>query len=317
MRRTAIGLATELEHRVGQLIKDYNRGTAEGKTSWPDRKAIGEPFAKWFLETFRVGVSNTPKGGKAAVEMALRFLWAAQNSVAQNNNTSMIESDWEKLRPLVPTLVSAFTSEGSAQILTELKTSIATYLNLKGLAAKTFQSYVQNLDALFSSVRGWRAKALTGGLTVALAGPDKFRGTAGGKYNAPSDTMFVRVTPDVLKRSGGKYASLEYILVHELGHRYDVKVRTSIDFDRPEWYTTRYSTTQSMSGSEAFAELFALGHFGITSEGSRQFGDKLEAFEQIMQRGGRMAGKAAAAGGLAPLIQKLGSEVVQDIRSKP
>ena len=41
-----------------------------------------------------------------------------------------------------------------------------------------------------------------------------------------------------------------------------------------------HSSSEGMSGSEVFAELFALSHFGIKSLGGVDFSDK---FEKLMQ----------------------------------
>jgi hypothetical protein len=87
----------------------------------------------------------------------------------------------------------------------------------------------------------------------------------------------------VLKRGAG-YASFEYICVHELAHRYEKYNRLPEDFDKPQWWTTRYSRTEGLGGSEGFAELFALGHFHLTGNWAP---DILDRFEAVMTGGGK------------------------------
>ena len=113
-------------------------------------------------------------------------------------------------------------------------------------------------------------------LKVALAPPGDFNGTATGKYKTDKDVLYLRATPKVLKGlSSGKYGSPEYILIHELGHRYERFNKLPADFDRPSWWTTRYSQKEG----EAFAELFAIGHFGIKGTWDAE---TLSRFEAVM-----------------------------------
>lgn len=287
--KTASGssLSVELEQRVQDLADRYDAELATGNIKWPS--PIGEAFADWFTRHFRVEVSNTPKGGKDVKNLALSFLWEVKTGVFQVRSTDRLRSDWEALKPKVPLLVQLFSDESDTEIVRELVTPNATYLNMKGLSASTFRQYVKSLDATFGSVRGWRRKALSGDFKVALAGPEKFRGTVAGKYNAPTDTLFVRATPNVMRRSGGAYGSPEYILIHELGHRFE---RFHGGATVP--YTTPYSRQDGAFGnSEAFAELFALGHFGIKSWGSTDFGDIVDRFEDTQGRSDLVAAWAA------------------------
>lgn len=58
------------------------------------------------------------------------------------------------------------------------------------------------------------------------------------------------------------YGSLVYVILHELAHRYLQKVnKQSWNIDSSEWSTTKYSKTDSMTGEEKFAELFAMSHW--------------------------------------------------------
>jgi hypothetical protein len=279
-------LVSELDRRIKTLVSDYRRALKAGK-SRETLKSIGNDFRKWFLDTFRIEQRTTPRGGKKVKEAMKSFLWTASigpSAMMKQAETyvSEIEREWAEHRRDAETFVKMFSAAGGKEVLRELSTPIATYLNLRGISTPTFRKYVKSLDGLFSSLRGWRRKALGKGLKVALAGPDKFRGSSGGRYVKNEDTLYVRATPKVMKRTAGTYGAPDYILIHELGHRYEEKVGLGQNFDTMQWYTTRYSRSDSFAGSEAFAELFALGHFGITKVRSNEFADAINRFEALM-----------------------------------
>jgi hypothetical protein len=267
------GIGSELVQRVEGLISAYDDALATGR----DPSGMGDAFSKWFKDHFHVSVVATPKGGKNLKEQAKLFLWAAAYGPGVYRSTETLKKDWDALKPKIPELVAMFTQEGGVDRVREIRTPLATYQNLKGFSTHTFRAYVQALDATFNELKGWRRKVLGGGLTVALAGPDKFNGTASGKYNISGDTLFVRATPDIMRRSGIGYASPEYILIHELGHRYERFHQTP---DVP--FTTPYSRKEGMGAGEAFAEMFALGHFGIKSYRALEFGNLVDRFEEQM-----------------------------------
>ena len=172
----------------------------------------------------------------------------------------------------------------------EVRIGENVYLNKSNFAESQLHKYADALESVFGELRGWRKRALEGGITVALAGPKEFRGTAAGTYRSREDVLYVRATPTVFKRAKGTYGSADYILVHEIGHRFDYKFKTPEDFDREFWHTTNYSTKENLSGStEAFAELFALSNFGMLpgDVGREGIGgkwdlQKLERFDLLM-----------------------------------
>jgi hypothetical protein len=290
-------LERELEAKVGKLISDYETARKAGKfdsdemvpspsggtmsASWKAALEIYEPFEKWVDANFRVNLTNTPRGGKPVKAAWKRFTYYINAMQGSRSSTANMSKAWDDFKPMVPKLVKLFTDQGK-QVTRDIKTANATYINQKGVSSATFKKYVKALDAMFSALKGWRRKALGKGLKVVLAGSDSFRGTAKGRYNKPSDTLFVRATPKVMKRSGGAYGSPEYILIHELGHRYENMHHHGTKFDGTEWTTTPYSMTDSMTGTEKFAELFALGHFGIRNA-HREFGSVVDRFEQEMK----------------------------------
>ena len=284
-------LVDAFEKRVERLIDEYGLIIETGDRDM--MRGLGEVFGEWFDSIFdRIHVPTTPRGGKETKTQASRFLWSAKHRVPMSKDREAglesLRREWEQFKPFVPSLVRLFSDVGASAAgkeppIREYKGQHATYLNERGLANKTFMKYVKALDGLFGSLRGWRKKALGGNLTVVLAGPDQFRGRSAGRYQREGDRMLVRATPNILKRTGGTYGAADYILIHELGHRYENRQKPHTDFDSMTWWTTPYSRTESFAGSEGFAELFALGHFGITRHGSLDFADVVQRFEEIMR----------------------------------
>lgn len=271
------GLAEELEKRIGALLEgSYDRSK-------------GEDLADWVKEKFKVGVrvrghTDLANDLEKLVE-TLNFFKVNHGAIFSPDTDKFIQTSvanlWkQRLRPEIGDLIQYFTDEGGSKLVKEYKIGSNTYLNKVGMAADSLEKYSRRLDSLFESISGWRKKALAGGLTVALAPPKYFRGTSSGKYRQSEETLYVRAIPKVLQRSGGSYGSVDYILIHELGHRYQHLHRLPVDFDKPEWWTSKYSMTESMSGaSESFAELFAIGNFNLTGPWDQS---KVKRFEELM-----------------------------------
>ena len=269
------GLQQELTQRMDKLF------------SAPHDDGAAAESVKWFKDAFRIDTAKTPSGQKKLKELAGKFLWHLNAGSkrdmgggtvwkGQESNFKEAARIWEQeLKPLVADLVRYFSDEGGKVVPKEVAVGGHTYFNLVGFDEKALGKIVQSLESVFNEVKGWRRKALSG-LKVALADPRHFGGTAGGKHRTSEDTLYVRATPAVLKRTRGTYGALDYILVHELGHRYDHKVGTAnVDFDRPECWTTPYSKN---GDDEPFAELFALSNFGMKGT----WGDTLDKFEKLM-----------------------------------
>ncbi len=252
-------LGAELQRRMTDLLKgDYDAGTAA---------ALGQ----WLGTNFRIESPKTPPGQKPLKSKMEALLWYLKHGGPTYR--ASIEQVWNEIQPLLPNLVKHFTDEGGKIVPKDLTIGNRVYLNAVGLDEATFQKYVSRLEVIFRSLQGWRAKAATiGTLKIVLASPRAFHGTASGKYKSLEDTLNVRATPNVLKRAAG-YGSFEYVLVHELGHRYEFKMSPP---DVDSWYTTAYSHKEG----EAFAELFAIGHFGLTGPWDSSV---VERFERLMK----------------------------------
>jgi hypothetical protein len=260
------GLADQFERKIRDLL------------GGPLDTQKGKALAAWMSSNFHFEGSKTPKGGKELKENLQKLYWVLNAGLGQSMDVEKlrpsIESDWSKIQPKLNDLVRLFTEEGGKIVPKEVKVGANTYRNLSGFSEKQLDGYIKALEAVFDELKGWRKKALAGGLEVALAGPGEFRGTSSGKYKSSEDVLYVRATPKILKRSRGTYAAFDYIIVHELGHRYEYKRRPSIDFERQEWFTSPYSQKEG----EAFAELFAISNFEIKGPWKQETVDRFEDF---------------------------------------
>lgn len=280
------GLKEDLVHKVEDL-QDRGKAYGEGDKLTEDDKARMRDLAAWFRKHFRVDSAKTPKGQKRLKEEGLTFLNNLETFGTPYGQTSagilQFEGPWSRtLSRSLDDLVQFFTAEGDTakgknEEVVELKLVHATYINRAATSEANFRKYAQKIDDVYGRVKGWRKKALRGNLTVVFQGASQMR--TQGKYVSAKDEMWVKATPSVMKRGEGSYGSPDYILVHELGHRYEHFNPLPVDFDRPAWFTTRYSQTEGLGGSESFAELFALGHYGIRGNWDEKI---LERFEDVM-----------------------------------
>ncbi len=259
-------LQDDLTKKMDDLLEAKTYDGAKAKT-----------IADWLKENFRFKSPKTPKGQKALKE-SVDKLWWFLNHGAEPYRAS-VEAAWEQeVKPRVNDLVRYFTDEGGTVVPSELKIGANVYFNKAGLNEETLKKYAMRMEQLLGSLTGWRAKALKGGVKIAFASPRDFRGTASGKYRQTEDTLYVRTTPSVLKRSEG-YGSFDYVIVHELGHRYERYNPLPEDFDKPHWWTSKYSRTEGMGASESFAELFAIGHYNLKGPWDQAI---VERFEKVM-----------------------------------
>ena len=299
-RYLTAGLKTDLIKKVtdlAALTKKYRDGD---KASREDKTQMRE-VAKWFRQNFRVDSAKTPRGQKKLKESGqslLRILetYSEEYAVTDAGVFDITDSPaWRTIGENIDDLVANFTAEGDKskgrkEVITEIKGSHATYFNRGNISTANFKKFAARLDQIFSSLKGFHKKALTGTLKVAFVGAQQMK--VQGKYRRATDEMWVKATPKVMARGGSSYGSPEYIIIHELGHRYENFNRVPEDFDRGDWRTTRYS----FNDGESFAELFALSHFGIKGSWDDE---KVKKFERVM------TGKEKAATGVHSPVHAL------------
>jgi hypothetical protein len=98
------------------------------------------------------------------------------------------------------------------------------------------------------------------------------------KYKTDKDELWINARK--MGDTKDDYGSLVYVVLHELGHRYLRYNPQKWNYDSQEWVTTRYSMTDSMSGEEKFAELFALSHW---KNKYKEYADKINKFEGMIK----------------------------------
>jgi hypothetical protein len=238
-------------------------------------------------------VARTPKG-QAKNKANVAFLMGIIESLAERqppffnpdavrSSLGQLQIAWSHVEPELDNIIRAFTSEGGGKLPTlEKKIGGNTYVNKVGASDKAIDQMAATIEGVFDTLKSWRKKALSGGVRVILAGAADFRGTSSGKYRRETDELWIRATTGgrIEKAAPGSYGSLSYVIVHELGHRYEAKNRVSVDFDRPEWWTTSYSRNEG----ESFAELFALTNFGMVSVGRGKWEESLnDRFEAAVR----------------------------------
>jgi hypothetical protein len=259
----------------------------------PPPKAVRD-FRNWLADTFHFQTRTTPKGYKREKEELDRFyralevgesgidlpphLQAMGSGLLPGAFTHTLESLWSQMRSYVPTWVSVFSSsEGAAKPVTrKVERGGHTFINEVGASDKKFEEMIRTIEGVFADLRGWRKKALAGGVVTVFKGPKDFHGTASGIFKRALDQLWIRATPGGrIDRAGSGYGGLAYVITHELGHRYEDKNPLPEDFERAEWVSSRYSLKEG----EKFAELFALSNFGITNQGHPE---TIERFVALM-----------------------------------
>jgi hypothetical protein len=267
-----------LLNRLERLLEDESGKTGYDlfteKLTWLVNNPTypnSKEFRAWAKENY--AVDSAPRGQKSTYGTLERLMDTASHvgSGIAPNGWGILLRIWDNVDR--ESFNRFFAKGGDKAKSIVYKGKYATYRNMSSFSDKKLKEIADRLDEVFGAVKGWRKKALNG-LVVGLAGPAFFKSKAGGRYSESDDILYVRATPEVLKRSSGSYASPEYIIIHELGHRYE-KLYGFFEMwgGSVDWSTTRYSFS---SGEEALAELFALGHFGIKGSWDPAIQEKFE-----------------------------------------
>lgn len=151
----------------------------------------------------------------------------------------------------------------------------AKYIKQDSRAYSRFLKEIDNIENFLGTLSGIHAKALKG-LTIKFVSPKAQKSIA--KYVTNDDIIQVN-----LKKVGNtteEYGSLRYIILHELGHRYLTMYRQGWDIDAFQWITTKYSTVDSFSGEEKFAELYAISHW---PKKYSEYSDKINNFKKTIK----------------------------------
>ena len=156
-----------------------------------------------------------------------------------------------------------------------VKTNYAKYIKQDTTSYETFQENIKNIDDFISELDNYHRK-VTKNLVIRFVDSKVQSGIA--KYIDSEDVLQINA-----KKVGGtkeEYGSLRYVVLHELGHRFLRMFPQRWDYDDDKWITTKYSRTESLSGEEKFAELFALSHW---KRKYSEFEDQIKAFEKRLE----------------------------------
>ena len=151
----------------------------------------------------------------------------------------------------------------------------ATYHKKSSFAYDKFLQYSQRLEDLFSTLRRPHNEVLDN-LHVQFKDSKDMNAIA--TYKTNRDMLYIN--PKKVSSLKDVYGSLEYVVLHELGHRYLAKNPQSWNIDDNKWITTKYSQVDSFSGEEKFAELFALSYYAKDYPEHRE---QIKAFLQMIE----------------------------------
>jgi len=206
---------------------------------------------------------RAPKGMKKfhtdlnALDSRLKDITKYYNNDVEANPDAMRYIDamfsWYKISD-IDTINKKFSNVNKFRIL---KLNNGTYINESIISEKRFRLLSNEIDKFLSSLKGFHKKILKPSLKIYFVKKAKTKATA--TYKSEQDIILIR--PDKIKAFNDEYASISYIILHELGHRFEKYNKLPTDFYTDEWYTTPYSKTPNSWKGEQFAELFAISHW--------------------------------------------------------
>jgi len=210
--------------------------------------ATENDFIKW-MEQFPSS-GRSPKGRKKE----FGFLQFLQHQATMYKKHGILS--WDNINAIFSHNISKeeFEKLFAKDRVEELKIGNVTYLNTSSLAEDAFIQKAKKIDKLLSSLKGFHKKAASKPFKIIFKSSQQIKPRA--KYRTQTDEIWVRHNA---KADNELYGHLLYIIIHELGHRYEKFYGFPQGWK--ETYTTKYSRTQGINGSEAFAELFALSHW--------------------------------------------------------
>jgi len=159
----------------------------------------------------------------------------------------------------------------------ELKLSNCTFYNKSIISQKRFIEISNDINNLLSQLEGFHKKSIQNNLKIYFVKKEMSKSAA--VYKSNEDIIYIR--PDKVT-TGDNYGSFKYVIIHELGHRYEHYFKLPTDFDNYNWVTTKYSRSENSFNGEQFAELFALSQWYNKYE--NLYKDKLDAFLILMNK---------------------------------
>jgi hypothetical protein len=269
-----------------KLIPIYNKIIQEN-VDVDYMKRMGISFLKFKpdqINDFVRWISIFPKSGKAPNGLSkefefIKFLKKQSDAYQEYNmisqNIANTFSHWDESD--INRIVDGFFKTKNSKI-ENLTIGNLTFINDSLMAESRFKLTSKKISEFLDKFTGFHKKALTGKFEIYFKPADALRAKA--TYKSQLDQIWIKETY-AREIDTVAYASLLYIIVHELGHRYEYKHGSPSGFVASKFYTTRYSQTDTMSfGTESFAEIFAISFFGVQKY--PQYESQIAQFEKIM-----------------------------------
>ena len=156
-----------------------------------------------------------------------------------------------------------------------IKKDIGTYIKYDTSAYDKFLVNIEKVEKFLKTLKGYHKKSLKN-VKVKFVTSNEIKSSA--SYKTNEDTLYINNSKMGNTKDG--YGSLVYVILHELGHRYLKQNNQNFNIDSPEWTTTKYSMTDSWSGEERFAELFALSHW---KNKYKEYSNQINKFIEVIK----------------------------------
>lgn len=284
---------SDFESRFRELASriDSDGGIVGAKGNYGDRGYVSDTvrqYARDFLEFakqhYAIGVIPRGQSGVAKefnkLVSYIEGICGEKNGFYVGHGKSLLNRLGVMHQEKIDVFNKYFVLGSGKARMAEYRGRNALYLNRVSMPDKKLIEYANHFDDLFDGLKGWRRKALAG-LQVVFSDAKLFRGTNIGEYHMNDKKLYIKFTPAIFKKMLHGQNAIDYIAMHELGHRYEDVIGLPVVFSKPEWYTTPYSMMSGMlSAGEAFPELFALSHFKVVGNWDPEIYDK---FEKVMK----------------------------------
>ena len=231
-----------------------------------------------FISALTIG-GRSPAGLKKEYEKLKYFkqwieTWKKQGWIPQPVGASL--SYWDE--DYINLILDNFAFSNRKKVKDNIVIDNNTYLNESSLSESKFLNLTKIISELLNRLDGEYKKALKGGIKIIFKPSTEMKSKA--VYKSDKDELWIRNSPDTLKLFDKElYGWVPYIIVHELGHRYDKFEGVPKWFNR-SFITSKYSSQAGFGDEEVFAECFAISFFGDSvSPEYPKWRDKIELFK--------------------------------------
>ena len=213
-----------------------------------------------FISALTIG-GRSPSGLKKEYESLKYFkhwieIWKEHGLIPQPIGASL--SYWND--DYINLILDNFAFSTKKKKIAETIIDNNTYLNESSLSQDKFLNLTNRIADLLKRFKGEYKKSLKGGVKFIFKPSTEMKSKA--MYKSEKDEVWIRNSPETLKLFDKElYGWVLYIIVHELGHRYDKLVGVPKWFNR-SFITSKYSGQAGFADEEVFAECFAISFFG-------------------------------------------------------